>query len=297
MTWTAAWFSRGIQGEPDDGFQEVFEMQSCSFDYQQFFAENEISRRAESRRGIPDSDPDDELEFADIPPPVWLRRRNQSDVFPCCDELLGWPVGVCAGEFADLSEAEMAETDPLSFVYSDAEMEAWSTMVAEVLRELSEPRLSAPPLPARARKRRADRRASGGHIMTEEFVEGSTSRQPVGNPPIQRFRVGTVTVAIWSNPAPKGGFFNTVTLDRRFQQRDGGWRSTKSLRINDIPLAIAALQRAMADLVDPLGPMRPRSENGAPTDAPSSQGTVTDLNRSRSTGIIQDQAGGENLGA
>ena len=80
-----------------------------------------------------------------------------------------------------------------------------------------------------------------------KMEEGETSspankRQP--NPPVGKITAGGIKVAIWANEGPKGGTFHSVSIERAFKRKDGEWDSTTSLRLNDIPKAISALQRA-----------------------------------------------------
>ena len=66
--------------------------------------------------------------------------------------------------------------------------------------------------------------------------------------PIKKFRAGGVTAAVWSNPivGEEGveGQFMTVTLDRRYKDRDGNWQSLGLLSTYDIPKAVLVLKKA-----------------------------------------------------
>ncbi len=62
--------------------------------------------------------------------------------------------------------------------------------------------------------------------------------------PIKKFSVGGVQVAIWENEGKEGTQFNSVSLDRRYMDKEGNWQSTNSLKKNDLPKAILALQKA-----------------------------------------------------
>jgi len=78
-------------------------------------------------------------------------------------------------------------------------------------------------------------------------TEESNQSEPTSQgraPPAWKTSAGGVQLAVWRNPAPNGGVFYTVTLDRRFKRQDGKWDSSASLRLNDIPKAILALQKA-----------------------------------------------------
>lgn len=62
--------------------------------------------------------------------------------------------------------------------------------------------------------------------------------------PIKKFSVGGIQVAIWENEGKEGAQFNSVSFDRRYKDKDGNWQSTTSLKMNDLPKAILALQKA-----------------------------------------------------
>lgn len=63
------------------------------------------------------------------------------------------------------------------------------------------------------------------------------------NPPIKKFKVGSVEVALWENESTKGKFLSS-TLNRSFKDQNGEWKTTSSFRVNDIPCAVMALQEA-----------------------------------------------------
>lgn len=55
-------------------------------------------------------------------------------------------------------------------------------------------------------------------------------------------RVGGIEVAVWQNALESG--FATVTLHRNYKDKNDNWQKTQSLRVNDIPKAVLALQKA-----------------------------------------------------
>ena len=63
------------------------------------------------------------------------------------------------------------------------------------------------------------------------------------NRPIHKISVGGIQVAIWSNEGKEGTIYNSVSFDKRYKQGEE-WKSTNSLKANDIPKAILALQKA-----------------------------------------------------
>ena len=62
--------------------------------------------------------------------------------------------------------------------------------------------------------------------------------------PIKKFSAGGVQVAVWENQGKEGRRFNSVSIDRRYKDKNDKWKSTGSLKQNDIPKAVLALQRA-----------------------------------------------------
>lgn len=227
-------------------------MQAQEFEYEQFFAANDISWPCVVRAA---TDDDDDEPIDDLPPPAWFRRREERDPFPPCDALLCWPSNYPVEGDADLSEAEAAEVDPARFRYSEPEMEAWRAFVEEVLVEVTSPAPpveTARPLPVGPEKRHAPRRASEVIQMqaqTYQHQQPTARPQPAvrRDPPVARFSAGGVTVSAWSNPAPSGGHYYTFSIDRRYRSQDG-LRNTKSLRLNDLPLAAALMQKAFSEL-------------------------------------------------
>jgi len=66
--------------------------------------------------------------------------------------------------------------------------------------------------------------------------------------PVKKFVAGTIQAAIWNNRLPLGGgndnVMMSVTLERRYRDRDGQWQSSGSLRMNDLPKAVLLLNKA-----------------------------------------------------
>ncbi len=62
--------------------------------------------------------------------------------------------------------------------------------------------------------------------------------------PVKKFSVGGVQVAVWENEGKEGRSFYSVSFDRRYKDKNDEWKSTSSLKANDLPKAILALQKA-----------------------------------------------------
>ena len=71
--------------------------------------------------------------------------------------------------------------------------------------------------------------------------------------PIEVIRVGAVNVSIFENTIMKDDKILTipkVVFQVRYKDKQGQWKSTSSLSVNDIPKAINALQRAYQILTE-----------------------------------------------
>lgn len=68
------------------------------------------------------------------------------------------------------------------------------------------------------------------------------------NTPEKKIRASPISATIWANEVKtKDGetrLYRTVTLERAYKDKDGVWKSTGSLRTNDLPKAILVLNKA-----------------------------------------------------
>ncbi|HME87278.1 MAG TPA: hypothetical protein VKE88_02600 [Candidatus Nanoarchaeia archaeon] len=73
------------------------------------------------------------------------------------------------------------------------------------------------------------------------------------NRPEKIFSTGAVQVSVWKNEsATKDGLksdFRTINIQRRYADKNGEWKSTSTLRVNDLPKAALALNKAFEYLV------------------------------------------------
>lgn len=74
-----------------------------------------------------------------------------------------------------------------------------------------------------------------------------------GNTPEKKFSTGAINATIWKNTGTsKNGQeveFNTISLQRRYKDKNDQWQSTNSLRVNDLPKAALVLNKAYEYLV------------------------------------------------
>jgi hypothetical protein len=70
--------------------------------------------------------------------------------------------------------------------------------------------------------------------------------------PIKKYNAGSISCALWENEATVDG--RTVgilraTVERRYKDKDGAWKSSGSFSRNEIPLVVFCLVRALATMV------------------------------------------------
>jgi len=71
--------------------------------------------------------------------------------------------------------------------------------------------------------------------------------------PERTFKVGAVRASIFRNPIERGGkaiLLPKVVLEVRYRDKNGEWKGTNSLSLNDLPKAVLALQSAYAYLLE-----------------------------------------------
>ena len=70
----------------------------------------------------------------------------------------------------------------------------------------------------------------------------------MNNQPETKFRAGAVTATVWKNEVTRQdgtkGEFYTVSLERNYKDKDGNWKNSGSMRVNDLPKATLVLQKA-----------------------------------------------------
>jgi len=73
------------------------------------------------------------------------------------------------------------------------------------------------------------------------------------NVPEKKFSTGVITATVWQNNGKSRNgeivSYRTVSLQRRYKDKNGVWQSANSLRVNDLPKASLVLQKAYEFLV------------------------------------------------
>jgi hypothetical protein len=71
--------------------------------------------------------------------------------------------------------------------------------------------------------------------------------------PIARFRAGQVSAAIWENEITVNGkkaVMLKASVERRYKDKDGQWKSSTSFSRNEIPLAVYCLQKSFEHIIE-----------------------------------------------
>jgi len=71
--------------------------------------------------------------------------------------------------------------------------------------------------------------------------------------PLKSFAAGGVRAAIWENEIRVNGSTKTLlkaTIERRYKDKDGSWKSSSSFSRNEIPLAVYVLERAFEAIIE-----------------------------------------------
>ena len=73
------------------------------------------------------------------------------------------------------------------------------------------------------------------------------------NTPEKKFSTGAIIATVWQNQGKgrngEATDYRTVSFQRRYKDIDGTWKSTNSLRLNDLPRASLVLQKAYEYIV------------------------------------------------
>lgn len=82
--------------------------------------------------------------------------------------------------------------------------------------------------------------------MSNNNTPETTSKSTTNGERVRTLRDGLLFVTIWAQPSTKtpGRIFHSVSFERRYQDKNGAWRGTKSLRPHDLQRMAALLQQA-----------------------------------------------------
>jgi hypothetical protein len=71
--------------------------------------------------------------------------------------------------------------------------------------------------------------------------------------PVAKVKAGQVSAALWENEITANGRKVTVlkaSVQRRYKDKDGSWKSSQSFSRNEIPLAVYCLQKSFEKIIE-----------------------------------------------
>jgi len=71
--------------------------------------------------------------------------------------------------------------------------------------------------------------------------------------PVDKFRAGAVSGALWENEINVNGQRKTVlkvSVSKRYRDQNGEWKTSQSFGRDEIPLAIYCLEKAFAAIIE-----------------------------------------------
>ena len=81
--------------------------------------------------------------------------------------------------------------------------------------------------------------------INKPFNKAPMHKQKSENaPPVKIFRAGGVKATIWENTNKELQVYKTISFERNYKDKDGEWKQTNSLRVQDLMKASLVLQKA-----------------------------------------------------
>ena len=74
-----------------------------------------------------------------------------------------------------------------------------------------------------------------------------------GEKPIAKFKAGGVSAAVWAHQATVNGRPTTMlkaSVERRYRDASGTWKSSTSMSVNEISRAVYCLQKAFEYIIE-----------------------------------------------
>ena len=89
--------------------------------------------------------------------------------------------------------------------------------------------------------------------MKKPFEKAGFGGITMSSLPIEKFKAGQVSAAIWENKVMMNGRETVMlkaSIQRRYKDKNGEWKSSNSFGRNEIPLAIYCLQKAFDKIIE-----------------------------------------------
>lgn len=68
------------------------------------------------------------------------------------------------------------------------------------------------------------------------------------NQPIKKYKAGSIRATVWENEVNNAGVYQTVSIERVYQDKEGNWKNTSSFRLNDLPKVNVVIQKIYQEL-------------------------------------------------
>ncbi len=65
--------------------------------------------------------------------------------------------------------------------------------------------------------------------------------------PIKKYKAGSIRATVWENEV-ENGKYQTVSIERVYQDKEGNWKNTSSFRLNDLPKVGVVVQKIYQEL-------------------------------------------------
>jgi hypothetical protein len=90
-------------------------------------------------------------------------------------------------------------------------------------------------------------------IQIGQSAPSGIPQTEANNGPEKKFKAGAVTATVWKNDRQRATgetfSYHTISLDRRYKDKAGNWKTASSLQLQDLPKAALVLQEAYRYLV------------------------------------------------
>ena len=80
------------------------------------------------------------------------------------------------------------------------------------------------------------------------LINKSSETKTEGKKPEKKFRAGGIVATIWKNGEGDKTFF-TVNIERNYKDKDGNWKNTNNVMVNDLPKVVLVCQEAYKALI------------------------------------------------
>ncbi len=84
--------------------------------------------------------------------------------------------------------------------------------------------------------------------MEQQTTTQYNEQSQIGNKPEKHIAAGSIRATVWKNDVitkeGKQTSFRTVTFERSYKDKNGDWKTSSALRLNDLPKASLVLSKA-----------------------------------------------------